>query len=112
MQGVIPEERVDSFNVPVYFTSAQELEAVVEQNGCFSIERMEHLPHMNIDDSVLTNFASHLRAVLEGLIKQHFGEEILDELFDLYSKKFEQQRFMIESGRTIQFFVALKRKEN
>ncbi|XP_068306924.1 loganic acid O-methyltransferase-like [Pyrus communis] len=111
-KGVIPEEGVDSFNVPVYFTSAQELEAVVEQNGCFSIERMEHLPHMNVDDSVLTNFASHLRAILEGLIKQHFGEGILDELFDLYSTKLEQQRFMIESGRTIQFFVALKRKEN
>ena len=43
-QGIVSEEKVDSFNIPLYYMSPQELEAVVDWNGYFSIERMEDLP--------------------------------------------------------------------
>ena len=32
-------------------------------------------------------FASHCRAVLEGLIENHFGAKILDKLYDRYAAK-------------------------
>ncbi|CAL9031661.1 unnamed protein product [Prunus brigantina] len=111
-KGIVSEETVDSFNVPMYCMSPQEVEAALERNGCFSIESIESLPAVKPPDNVSMTqlFASHMRAAGEGLIKHHFGEEILDELFDLYQKKLEEQPSAIESGKSISFLVVLKRK--
>uniref|UniRef100_A0A2N9GL19 S-adenosylmethionine-dependent methyltransferase n=1 Tax=Fagus sylvatica TaxID=28930 RepID=A0A2N9GL19_FAGSY len=112
-KGIINEEKVDSFNLPTYHMSPQELEAAVDRNGYFSIERMEDLP-LSTEVGTLPRsqlLTSHVRAALDGMIKAHFGDVILDELFDLFRKKIEEEMPMIESGRTINFFALLRRKE-
>lgn len=115
-KGVVSEEKVDSFNIPIYHMSPQELEAAVEHNGCFSIEGMEHLPQVPKLDTVAQNaqlIASHSRAVTEELFKQQFGDElILDELFDLYRRKLEAQPSIFEFMGTTTFLAVLKRKAN
>ncbi|XP_009347732.2 loganic acid O-methyltransferase-like [Pyrus x bretschneideri] len=111
-KGMVSEEKVDSFNVPIYYMSLEELEAAVERNGCFSVERIENLPFPQGSGSISKLIISHIRAAIEGLIKQHFGHEILDELFDLCCKKFEEQRLEYESGRLIIYLAVLKRKAN
>ncbi|VVA33061.1 Hypothetical predicted protein [Prunus dulcis] len=113
-KGGVSEEKVDSFNIPIYCMSSQELEAAVERNGSFSIESMENLPHVSVDDTVSKSqlFAAHMRAGMEGLVKQKFGEEILDELFDLFRKKFEEAPFFFETGKTTSFLCVLRRKGN
>ncbi|KAF8398923.1 hypothetical protein HHK36_014788 [Tetracentron sinense] len=39
-RGLVNEAKVDSFNLPTYFASPQELEGLVERNGCFSIKKI------------------------------------------------------------------------
>ncbi|XP_062023048.1 loganic acid O-methyltransferase-like [Rosa rugosa] len=115
-KGVVSEDKADSFNIPIYHMSPQELEAVVEKNGCFSIESVDHLPQIPKLDTVTKNaqlIASHSRAVTEELFKQHFGDElVLDELFDLYRKKLEEQPSIFDSMGTTTFLAVLKRKAN
>ncbi|KAL6175648.1 hypothetical protein ACLB2K_052287 [Fragaria x ananassa] len=113
-KGVVREEKVDSFNIPVYSMSPKELSDVVERNGCFSIEMVADLLVSQVEDtsSMPKLIASHIRAGMEGLLKQHFGEEILDELFDLYQKKCEDHISTIISGKAVNFLVVLKRKED
>ncbi|KAJ9676873.1 hypothetical protein PVL29_022064 [Vitis rotundifolia] len=117
--GIVSEEKVDMFNLPVYHMSDQELEAAVERNRCFSIERMERLrPISSTLQSLVSTrdraqaISFHVRAAMEGLIKAHFDEEILDQLFDSFSKKLEQEYSLIESaGRSAPNLCAvLKRK--
>jgi hypothetical protein len=107
---------VDSFNLPLYNMSPEELEAAVDGNGCFSIERMEELPVISMGElgslpktQIIT---SGLRAGTEGLIKAHFGEAILNDLFDLVKKKLDQQVSFTEFGSIANFFALLKRKES
>lgn len=108
-QGMISEEKVDSFNLPLYFGTFQQVEAIVDENGCFSIEIMESLTHEKPSSRL---FSSVLRAAFEGMIKQHFGDEIdLDKLFDLYCKKFEEMFSTNEPEESV-LFVLLKRKAN
>ncbi|KAF3948629.1 hypothetical protein CMV_025399 [Castanea mollissima] len=113
-KGIVSEEKVDSFNIPLYYMSPQELAAAVDRNGYFSVERMEDLPLIQeIITSTITKSqiaASHLRAALDGLIKTHFGDAILDELFDSLSKKIEEGMPMLISGGSINFFALLRRK--
>ncbi|KAM6568172.1 hypothetical protein CsatB_016157 [Cannabis sativa] len=113
-KGIVSEEKVDSFNIPIYLMSPQEFEKSVNENGSFSIERLNVLPHVKVINGVGLN--SHqitfcMRSTLGELIKQHFGEEIIDKLFDLYLQKVEEihPTSIIESLKTLNFLAVLKR---
>lgn len=109
-KGIIRDEEVDSFNIPIYYASLQEVEAAVNRNGSFSIEIMENIPHEKPQPKVMS---ITLRAGLEGTIKEHFGDEILDELFDiLLRNKLEESSLITESCKSVGLFVLLKRKPN
>lgn len=117
MQGIVSEEKVDMFNTRVYFMSAQELEASVERNGCFSIEIMDTLPPLTSSGASAISAglgakaaSSAMRSSMEGLVKEHFGEEIMDQLFDSFAKKLEHEFSPIASGKLIHFCAVLKRK--
>ena len=96
----------------------QELKEAVEGNGSFSIELMEDLPVMRPDHlvsggqykSAAQVIVSHWRSALEGLFKNHFGEQILDVLFDSYRNKIEENPSIFMSGKVAKSFVLLKRK--
>lgn len=112
VQGVISEEKVDSFNVPTYCMSPQELVVAVNRNGEFSVERIEKLARVTETSNLPKSqkLASLIRAAYDGLIKAHFGDVILDELFELFRKKAEEEFSLFKLGRSINFFALLKRK--
>ncbi|CAN6541613.1 unnamed protein product [Malus baccata var. baccata] len=113
-EGKVSEEKIDSFNIPIYFMSPEEVEVAVDRNGNFNIERIQILPNV-LTSTTLSNASistSHLRAVMEALLEEHFGDEILDELFNLYHKKVAEQPSKFGSGKAIVSLFVLKRKAN
>ena len=106
---------MDSFNLPVYVMHQHEVEAAVERNGCFSIASLEILPpvteNFNANGSVVDEIVGRARSATEEIIKPHFGEDILDELFDVFRKKlaevFNPSARPVDQGH---LFVVLKRK--
>ncbi|XP_062109828.1 loganic acid O-methyltransferase-like [Humulus lupulus] len=118
-EGLISEDQVDSFNIPVYAVSPNEMTELIEGNECFSIERMELTKPKSSNDygqgfQVTGQALSmHLRAGMEILVAKHFGTAIIDELFDRVYKKIEElsdqiQPLIIEGGS--QLTLVLKRK--
>ncbi|XP_062091810.1 loganic acid O-methyltransferase-like [Humulus lupulus] len=107
-KGKISKEKVDSFNTPVYFGSLEEMEEVVKHNEFFSIEVMEDLPCEKQPPKLLS---MTYRAGLEGIIKDHFGDDVdIEEMFDLLLyKKLEESSSIIESCDFVSLFVLLKR---
>ncbi|KAA8547759.1 hypothetical protein F0562_004188 [Nyssa sinensis] len=114
--GMISEEKVDSFNLPLYHTSPHELKESIETNGYFNIERMDFFtPHTPPDSPDCEILALHLRAAIEGLITEHFGtDQIIEELFERYAKKMEENLFVFDVKYRKEFviFACLKRKNN
>ncbi|TMW87649.1 hypothetical protein EJD97_019668 [Solanum chilense] len=113
-EGKLDESLVDSFNLPMYFPSPQHMTKVVEKNGCFSIEKMEltHPKSKLVDDFDAKTFIISLRAVLEGLLINHFGSKIAEEVFERTLLKAEEISTWMKAngGKPCQLFVALKRK--
>ena len=102
---------MDSFNLPLYLTSPQELVAAVDRNGYFSIERI--ITELGTaPETQSQKISSNFRAAFEGVIMAHFGYEILDELFDSFGKKFEVE-FMTKpmSGSSSIFLLFLNAKQ-
>nr|WKU61913.1 corynanthe C17 O-methyltransferase [Mitragyna speciosa] len=109
-KGLIDEENVDSYNVPVYLQSPEELKQAVQRNKYFSIEKMESVPMM-IDSDVSAKaqqYSLGMRAVMGDVIREQFGAEIVDKLFDLFKKKLEEHPNFAK-GVVLDMFVLLKR---
>nr|WKU61915.1 corynanthe C17 O-methyltransferase [Uncaria rhynchophylla] len=109
-KGLIDEEKVDSFNAPVYLESPEELKQAIQKNKYFSIEKMETVP-MIMDSDIscrAQQYSLAIRAVMEDVIREQFGAEILDQLFDLFKKKLEVHP-NFASAVVLDLFVLLKR---
>ncbi|KAI5353489.1 PREDICTED: probable [Prunus dulcis] len=115
-EGLISEEEVDSFNIPVYTTTPNEMAELVERNGSFSIVKMEStspwLKVGHIVNNTPQKLARELRAGMEGVFKTHFGSDIVNQVFDRLNDKSGQLINQLESSHRqgTQLFLALKRK--
>ncbi|KAJ4847531.1 hypothetical protein Tsubulata_003957, partial [Turnera subulata] len=91
--GVIGEEEVDSFNIPMYFSSSKEMEEIIKRNGHFSIEAMDPFePHMIRKELSVEVSISVFRAACEGVLKGHFGnEEIVEKIFQYTTQEFAKR---------------------
>ncbi|XP_077210770.1 putative jasmonic acid carboxyl methyltransferase 1 [Tasmannia lanceolata] len=122
LQGVIEQEKVDSFNLPYYTPSIHELEAIIETEGSFSLDRLEIID-INWDGSedayeetsAFNNLASAqnvskcIRAVSESMLASHFGEATIDDLF----QKYEQNVVQFQSNgkrKYINLVICMTRK--
>ncbi|KAF8772513.1 hypothetical protein HU200_005470 [Digitaria exilis] len=97
LEGIVEKARLDSFNLPIYGPSIDEVVAAVKQSEVYDINHIQ-LFESNWDpyddsegdfvgDTVQSgiNVSKCLRAVMEPLLVRHFGEYILDELFERYA---------------------------
>ncbi|KAL0438851.1 UNVERIFIED_CONTAM: Loganic acid O-methyltransferase [Sesamum latifolium] len=114
-KGRFCEAKVDSFNLPFYFTTPEQLKAILERSHSFSLERLEILN--NPEKHTLPNVnarATFFRAVHEGLLTDHFGSEIVDELFDLYIEKLAASLIFQNpnNDKSMVILAVLKRRSN
>ncbi|KAJ8567439.1 hypothetical protein K7X08_019647 [Anisodus acutangulus] len=111
--GIISEEKLDSFNLPYYYTSQMELETLIKAHGCFDITRFEKLPTplRQVVHDVQTAVLS-IRVVTEALFQQHFGKDITEELFQRCAEKFRSHPVIYDDKYRTEasYFVFLKRK--
>ncbi|XVF03027.1 hypothetical protein REPUB_Repub04eG0225100 [Reevesia pubescens] len=98
--GLLSEDLVDSFNIPIYAPSPMEITELVERNGCFSIERLVVSNFRTEADSKVDLGASvmHLRAGFEWIISKHFGNDIIEDLFDRLHKNVKESFQLFESS--------------
>ncbi|XP_042439465.1 anthranilate O-methyltransferase 2-like [Zingiber officinale] len=123
LEGIIPEEKVDTFNLPSYGASFEDVESVIRNEGLFDLDRAEILesswdPFDDSKDDLYTisnhtgsgkNVANYIRAVVEPLIVHQFGAVILDDLFERYADRVSKHLLKEKANYTILVF-ALKKK--
>ncbi|CAL5037800.1 unnamed protein product [Urochloa decumbens] len=98
-KGLVEEDKLNSFNLPLYGASVGEVKAAVKQTGLFDIDEIKLFESNwdpyddseddNVHDSIQSgvNVAKCIRAVMETLFVSHFGKSILDALFKEYASK-------------------------
>lgn len=99
-QGFIEKEKVDSFNLPLYEPSPEELMLEIEREGSFVLhhqaicqvdwDAMDTDQNTNEEMGTTTTAikgecaARNIRAAAEPLLKEHFGEKVMDNLFQRF----------------------------
>nr|AIG92833.1 SAM:benzoic acid/salicylic acid carboxyl methyltransferase [Lilium hybrid cultivar] len=120
-KGILREEDVHTFNLPFYAPSLEEVVNVIQHEGSFELKR-RYIFEINwdgnddcMDDFIFSSLKSgeqvvkYMRAVLDSLLAQHFGEEILDELFANY-KNYIAAQLMKEKMKFVNFVLSLEKK--
>ncbi|KAK4372809.1 hypothetical protein RND71_008193 [Anisodus tanguticus] len=92
-EGSIEEEKVNTFNIPAYCPSPAEVMNIVNKEGSFTIDVLETLEfHMDTSDGNYNNggynMIQGLRAFIEPLLVNHFGDELMDQVFYKYREIF------------------------
>ncbi|KAL7104003.1 hypothetical protein ACP275_08G216700 [Erythranthe tilingii] len=98
-EGVIEKEKLESFNIPQYTPSPEEVKNEVEKEGSFTVSRLESSeitwvacwpePEPNNNDAG-DYLAQCMRSVTEPLLVNHFGQLVIDQLFQIYSQILSQ----------------------
>lgn len=92
MQGLVSKRAADSFNVPFFFPSADEMNQVVSNTKNLRTEMVEVIKNSQTirTPEEIQSYSLHVRVVLEDMLRKHFGPDLLiDELFDRYRRKLE-----------------------
>lgn len=112
LQGEIEEEKFHSYAVNFYAPTKEEIEEEVRREGCFELDRLEMF-ETERDDSVKdmsygTQVARTVRAIQESMISHHFGQEIVDTLFEKYGRLVDEE-IGKEDIRPITFLLVLRK---
>ncbi|WCJ35218.1 S-adenosyl-L-methionine-dependent methyltransferases superfamily protein [Euphorbia peplus] len=117
-EGVIEEEKIDSFDAPYYAPCIEEIKIIVEKQGSFIIDHLEAFEidwdgddnHNNDDNCRGKKVAKTVRAVVESMFESHFGCEIMDDLFQRYSKLVDEY-LSHNNTKYIDFVISLFKKD-
>ncbi|CAL0335238.1 unnamed protein product [Lupinus luteus] len=92
LQGIIKEEKFDTFNIPIYNPSPSEVKLEVLKEGSFTINRLE-VSEVKFESEKCESFndsgynvSQCMRAVVEPMLVNHFGKAIMEELFHRYQE--------------------------
>ncbi|XP_021749205.1 salicylate carboxymethyltransferase-like [Chenopodium quinoa] len=117
-EGLIDEEKLNTYNIPQYPPSAKELSNLVEKEGSFSFDQV-HVCDVSWEanecykysskDSDHYDFYKCMRSVVEPLLTSHFGEAIIEEIFKRY-KVLIQNAMALENNVFINVTISLTRK--
>ncbi|KAJ1389330.1 SAM dependent carboxyl methyltransferase [Sesbania bispinosa] len=103
LEGLVEEAKLDSFNMPIYEPTIEEVRQVIEVEGSFILQTLKTIQmgfdaviQEDVDNSVLNSkmrgefISKSIRAVYEPLLSTEFGKDMMDELFSRFSKKVSQ----------------------
>ncbi|KAJ1411249.1 SAM dependent carboxyl methyltransferase [Sesbania bispinosa] len=103
LEGLVEEAKLDSFNVPLYGPTIEEVRQVIEVEGSFALQTLKTIQigwdadlQEDVDNSVFNSkrigefITKTVRAVFEPLLSAEFGKDMMDVLFSRFSKKVSQ----------------------
>ncbi|RID55398.1 hypothetical protein BRARA_G02664 [Brassica rapa] len=110
-QGVIDQDKVDSFSTPLYVAEESELREIIKENGKFTIEAFEDIIHPNgefpLDPKIL---AVSFRACCGALLSAHFGVDTMRKAFELVEVKAREEFSRIQNAKPgMQYLIVLRK---
>ncbi|KAJ8544785.1 hypothetical protein K7X08_017368 [Anisodus acutangulus] len=109
-KGDLEKERLDSYEVHFYAPCKEEIEDMVNREGSFEVDRLEMF---EVEKNIIGNGMSYgtmvamtVRAIQESMIAHHFGEAIIESLFEEYGRLVDEEMAK-EEIRPITFLLVL-----
>ncbi|KAJ9558159.1 hypothetical protein OSB04_012773 [Centaurea solstitialis] len=124
-EGLVQESDINSFNIPCYTPCEDEVRDAINIEGSFSLATMNvfesnwdpyDIDYTNMNDLKehsrirAKNAARVLRAIMEPLLTSHFGNSIIDPLFNKYEKHLAEHIANNKKTRYFNVLISLTKK--
>ncbi|CAI9110822.1 OLC1v1010911C1 [Oldenlandia corymbosa var. corymbosa] len=93
-KGKVEEEKLDSYDVHFYAPWREEVEDLIRKEESVKLERIEMSEIETIGGAGISygrKVAMAVRAIQESMITHHFGESILEDLFEVYGRLIDEE---------------------
>ncbi|KAL3525352.1 hypothetical protein ACH5RR_013724 [Cinchona calisaya] len=110
-KGAVEEEKLESYDVHFYAPSKEELEDLIGKEGSLQLDLLEMFEiEKEVCDgtSYGTRVAMTVRAIQESMIAYHFGDDIIDDLFEIYGRMVDEEMAK-EDIKPITFVLGLRK---
>ncbi|XP_071694167.1 S-adenosyl-L-methionine:benzoic acid/salicylic acid carboxyl methyltransferase 3-like [Rutidosis leptorrhynchoides] len=123
-EGLIPQTKLNSFNIPFYSPCEEEVRNVIQNEGSFNLDKLSDFqvnwdPHdtdytslkdsIELSDAHGESFAKAKRAVVEPMLASHFGSSIIEMVFKKYAK-YVSEHLVKSKTRTFNIVISLTKK--
>ncbi|KAK8957755.1 Salicylate O-methyltransferase [Platanthera zijinensis] len=120
-EGLVEEAKLNSFNLPVYTPSMEEVKSIIEMEGSFHLIHAQTFESNwdpfdeSIDDFIVDknlsgeNVAKYMRAVVEPLLASHFGSDIMKDVFSRFANNIARH---MSKGKPKHFVLVILLKLN
>ncbi|GAV76913.1 Methyltransf_7 domain-containing protein [Cephalotus follicularis] len=121
-EGLVEEDDMDSFNLPFYAPFSGEVREIIQKEGSFSLDKLQTFevnwdPTENDTNKTFAfnnyqsrkNVADCIRAVTEPMLASHFGDAIIDYLFEKYEKHVGEH-LCVEKPKFFNIVIVLAKK--
>ncbi|CAH8363015.1 unnamed protein product [Eruca vesicaria subsp. sativa] len=110
-QGVIEQDKVDTFSTPLYIAEEGEIRQIIKENGKFTMEAFEDIIHpygeFPLDPKIL---AVSTRASFGAFITAHFGADAMRNAFELVEVKAREEFSGIQNAKPgMQYLIVLRK---
>ncbi|KAK1387418.1 salicylate carboxymethyltransferase-like [Heracleum sosnowskyi] len=115
VEGLLHEEGINSFNIPIYHPCADELKTVIGSESSFRLDKLETFEvdwdvrdanDIRSEDDSGKFIAKTERAVMEPLFAGHFGNTFMDKIFDRFAMHVTEH-FSAEKTKTKYLTITL-----
>ncbi|CAF1986422.1 unnamed protein product [Brassica napus] len=117
-EGIMSASKVESLNMPFYDPSKEEVKEVIQNEGSFEINDLEihgfdlgQSSGNNEEGGAGEKEAKCIRAVSESMLVAHFGDDIIDALFNKFAYH-ASQHAGCACETTVTLVVSLNRENN
>ncbi|CAA7030314.1 unnamed protein product [Microthlaspi erraticum] len=110
-QGLIEQDKVDSFNTPLYIAEEGELRQIIKENGKFTIEAFEDIIHPNgefpLDPKSLV---ASSKAIFGAFLSAQFGVDVMRKAFELVEVKAREEFSRFKNAKPgMQYLIVLRK---
>ncbi|XP_047306551.1 probable methyltransferase TCM_000331 [Impatiens glandulifera] len=124
-EGFIKQEDVDSFNLPVYHPYKDEVKEIILKEESFDLEKLQVFEcncdpgpddkdydyNDKLDEKESGKYLTNcIRSIMEPMLVSHFGELVLDYVFERYKERVANNLDKMKDTNYIDLIICLRKK--
>ncbi|KFK33919.1 hypothetical protein AALP_AA5G077700 [Arabis alpina] len=110
-QGLIDQEKLDAFKLPIYLAHADDLKQIITDNGCYTIEVFDKISHEHgefpLDPEYLT---ISFKVTVGGIVTSQFGQDAMEKTYELVKEKTQEMLPQLAKAKPgMQYLIVLRK---
>ncbi|CAL9247662.1 unnamed protein product [Arabidopsis halleri] len=110
-ESLIDQEKLDTFKLPIYVAYAGEINQIIDDNGCYTIEKFDIISYENEEIPLDPDFLTvSFKVTIGGIVSSQFGRHVMEKTFEVVKTKTQEMIPQLANARPgMQYLIVLRR---